>query len=351
MLRRKPVLQQLRVSKVSKNMGTIKTVKPLRRLELVLKDIKNAPGIQLFRSKPAALILQTFIKWQQDDCLEMGAALSYYALFSLFPIVLVGLSVFGAFAVPAGQASEQILSFARSSLPPEAFNLVENTLLTLNRNSLEAGIISFSILCFTASGVFGALTRSLNKIWRVGQENQKRTGMKSAAKTFVRNRFLAFVLVFSTSAVIFVSLISNIVIKVIIDIVENLESVVGFIQVDDLLILRTLQISTSYILIAVVTMLLFKVLPSTRIFWSDVWLGGIAATGLFMLLQHLASNSIIRVGEQFLSYGAIGSVMILMLWIFLSCQVFFLGCEMTYVYAHLFGSRRSRAPQADNRVV
>ncbi|MEO1295678.1 MAG: YhjD/YihY/BrkB family envelope integrity protein [Cyanobacteria bacterium J06636_16] len=62
-------------------------------------------------------------------------------------------------------------------------------------------------------------------------------------------------------------------------------------------------------------------------------------TGLFMLLQHVASNSIIRVGEQFMSYGVVGSVMILMLWIFLSCQVFFLGCEMTYVFTHIFGSR------------
>ncbi len=331
-------------------MGTIKAVKPLRRFELVLKDLKKAPGMQFLKSKPAVLIIQTFVKWQRDDCLEMGAALSYYALFSLFPIVLVGLSVFGAFAVPAGQASEQILSFARSSLPPEAFSLVENTLLTLNRNSLEAGIISFLILCFTASGVFGALTRSLNKIWQVDQDKKRQSGVKSAAKTFVRNRFLAFVLVFSTSALIFVSLVSNIVIKVIIDVVENLESFVGFIQIDDLLILRTLQVSTSYILIAVVIMLLFKLLPSTRIFWGDVWLGGLATTALFMMLQHLASNSIIRVGEQFLSYGAVGSVMILMLWIFLSCQVFFLGCEMTYVYTYLFGSR-SGLYEADKTVI
>ena len=312
----------------------------------MFKDLKKAPAIKLFRSRPAVLIIQTVMKWQRDDCLEMGAALSYYALFSLFPIVLVGLSVFGALIGPASQdsdqilsASDQILSFAHSSLPPEAFNLVENTVSNLNRNSLEAGIISFLLLCFTASGVFGALTRSMNKIWQVDQGRQNQKGVRSAAKTFMRNRFLAFVLVFSTSALIYISLISNIVIKIIIDAVGNLESVFWFVEIDDSLVLRTLQVSTSYLLIFCVIMLLFKVLPSTRIFWKDVWLGGLATTALFMLLQHLASNSIIRVGEQFLSYGVVGSVMILMLWIFLSCQVFFLGCEMTYVYAHLFGSR------------
>jgi len=301
--------------------------------------MNKTPGFQLLRSRPAVLIIQTILKWQRDDCLEMGAALSYYALFSLFPIVLVILSIVGAFIGPASGAAEQILSFARSSLPPEAFNLVDNTLEHLNRNSLEAGIISFFLLCFTASGVFGALTRSMNKIWQVDQGKNKARGMKSVAKTFVRNRFLAFILVFGTSLLIFISLISRIVIEVIIDAVENLESYVGFIQIDDLLILKASQAATSYLLIFGVIMLLFKLLPYTHIRWSDVWLGALATTGLFMLLQHLASNSIIRVGEQFLSYGVVGSVMILMLWIFLSCQVFFLGCEMTYVYTYLFGSR------------
>lgn len=320
-------------------MGTIRGSKLRMPFAPVFKDLKKAPGIHLLQSKPAVLIIQTVMKWQRDDCLEMGAALSYYALFSLFPTALVGLSVFGAFIGPTSQASEQILSFARNSLPPEAFTLVENTLETLNRNSLGAGIISFLLLCFTASGVFGALTRSMNKIWQADQGRINQRGVKSAAKTFVRNRFLGFMLVFSTSALIFISLISKIIIEVIIDIFENVESAVGLVKLDNLLLLNTLQASASYLLISCVLMLLFKVLPSTRIFWGDVWLGGLTTTGLFMLLQHLTSNSIIRVGEYFLSYGAVGSVMILMLWIFLSCQVFFLGCEMTYVYTYLFGSR------------
>ena len=318
----------------------------------MLKDLKKAPGIQLLRSKPAVLVIQTFMKWQRDDCLSMGAALSYYALFSLFPTLLVGLSLFGAFLGPESNALKAIVNFAQSSLPPEASTLVENTLstlventlLNLNRTSLKAGVISFLLLCFTASGVFGALTRSMNKIWHVDRDNKQCQGVRFAAKTFMRNRFLGFLLVCSTSILIFISLISNIVIQVISDFFRSIESSIGFMQIDHLPVIETIQISTSYLLISSISMLLFKLLPSTRICWKDVWLGGLTTTGLFMLLQHVASNSIIRVGELFLSYGVIGSVMILMLWIFLSCQVLFLGCEMTYVYAHLFGSRSGVRP-------
>ncbi|NEQ46066.1 MAG: YihY/virulence factor BrkB family protein [Leptolyngbya sp. SIOISBB] len=325
-------------------MGIIKTSKSLRRFELVLKSLHKVPGIQLLRSRPVVLVIQTALKWQRDDCLEMGAALSYYALFSLFPTVLIVLSIVGAFIGPESGAAEQILLFARNSLPPEAYSLVDNTLSQLNRNSLEAGIISFLILCFTASGVFGALTRSMNKIWQVDLEKKHQTGVKSAAKTFMRNRFLAFMLVFSTSALIFMSLVANIVIEIIIEVVQDLENAVGLFQIDDLLVLKALQTGTSYLGISIIIMLLFRVLPNTRICWGDVFWGGLATSGLFMLLQHLASNSIIRFGEQFLAYGAVGSVMILLLWIFLSCQVFFLGCELTYVYTHLFGSRSGVFP-------
>ena len=340
-------------------MGTIKISEPLRHFALVLKDLKKAPGIQLLRSKPAVLVIQTFLKWQRDDCLSMGAALSYYALFSLFPTLLVGLSLVGAFLGPESNAFKEIINFAQNSLPPEASTLVENTLsalventlLNLNRNSLKAGIISFLLLCFTASGVFGALTRSMNKIWQVDKDNKNCQGVKFAAKTFMRNRFLGFLLVCGTSVLIFISLISNIVIQVIIDIFHSIKSFIGIIEINDLLVIKTVQISTSYFLISCISMLLFKLLPSTRICWKDVWLGGLTTTGLFMLLQHVASNSIIRVGELFLSYGVVGSVMILMLWIFLSCQAFFLGCEMTYVYAHLFGSRSGASQYVESERV
>ncbi|MDA0866811.1 MAG: YihY/virulence factor BrkB family protein [Cyanobacteria bacterium] len=311
----------------------------------MLEKLKKAPGLQLLKSKPVVLIVQTVMKWQRDECWEIGAALSYYALFSLFPIFLVVLSVFGAFIGPTSQVYDQVLDFSQSSLPPAAHTLVKDTLLHLNRNSVSAGIVSFLLVFFTASSVFGALTRAMNKIWHVHLAATHGSGIQSAINTFLRNRFLAFVLVFSSAALMVVSLVSKIVIEVILDLILNLDNVVKFTQLDDLLLLRTLQGLTTYLILSMVLMVLFKVLPSTRIAWRDVWLGGVVSTGLFMLLQHLVSNSIIQMGEQFLSYGVIGSVMILMLWIFFAFQILLLGSEMTYVYAHLLGSRSRLDPK------
>lgn len=301
--------------------------------------LRNIPGIRLLRSRPVVLVVQAVLKWQRDECWEMGAALAYYALFSLFPIFLVILSLFGALLGPKTEIYHQIMLFAVNSLPPEAFNLVNDTLVHLNRNSVGAGIVSFLLLCFTASGVFGALTRSMNKIWRAYEGEGDRSGVRKALMKFLRNRLFGFLLVLSSGALILVSLISNIVIQIVLDVIENLSSAVSFVQIDDLLLLRTLQISTTYIILAGVIMSLYKVLPSVQIDWQDVWLGGLVTTGLLMLLQYLVSNSIITLGGHFRSYGVVGSVMILMLWIFLTCQIFFLGSEVTYVYAHLFGSR------------
>ena len=89
-------------------------------------------------------------------------------------------------------------------------------------------------------------------------------------------------------------------------------------------------------------MFLYKTLPGTKVKWSDIWIGSLLAVSLFFLLQRLVSKEVIRIGEQFRAYGIIGGFMVLLLWIFLTCQIFLLGCEFTYVYTHLFGSRKDR---------
>ncbi|MGB5771081.1 MAG: YhjD/YihY/BrkB family envelope integrity protein, partial [Crocosphaera sp.] len=98
----------------------------------------------------------------------------------------------------------------------------------------------------------------------------------------------------------------------------------------------------TFLLLTSVVMVLYKILPSTKVKWGDIWIGSLISVSLFSLLQSLVSNGVIRIGEQFRAYGVIGGFMVLLLWIFLTCQIFFLGCEFTYVYTHLFGSRRQK---------
>ena len=297
---------------------------------------------RILSSKIIQLFTRTLLKWQQDDCIEMGAALSYYAIFSLFPILLVILSITGLILGPDTNAYTQILIFAKTALPTEAYNIVESTLLQLNTSSLGAGIIGFSILFITASRIFLALSRDVDKIWKVYHRQYSRNGWFWTIINFIKNQIIAFLLVLSSTAVMLVSLVSNIALKVFVTTIINVEEVITWVRLDEAFVWNTLQLTVTYFILTSVIMFLYKTLPGTKVKWSDIWIGSLLAVSLFFLLQSLVSKEVIRIGEQFRAYGIIGGFMVLLLWIFLTCQIFLLGCEFTYVYTHLFGSRKDR---------
>lgn len=292
------------------------------------------------RTRIAQLIIQTGLHWQQDNCLEMGAAIAYYALFSLFPLILIILSVVGFFVGPNQYASDQILLFAQAALPPEAYDLVAGNLMRMNENSVTAGIISFGLLLITASGFFSALTLAFDRIWRVNHFADQENNWRRAVLTFLKRRVFAFALVLSAALLLLASLLSELFINVFIEVLKVFSSQIQFVQLDDVLLLRSLNFASAFLILIIVMALLFKFLPSTRVAWGDVWLGALITTVLFMILQQLISNSIVSIGSRFQSYGVAGSVMVLLLWIYLTSQIFFLGGEFTYAYALIYGSRR-----------
>ncbi|MEB3309162.1 MAG: YihY/virulence factor BrkB family protein [Snowella sp.] len=295
---------------------------------------------RILPSKFAQLGIQTIVKWQKDECLEMGAALAYYALFSLFPICLVILSIVGFILGPTTDTHTQLLTVAQNILPAEPFKIFKETLLNLNQSSIGAGLVGFFLLLLTASKIFEALNRSVDKIWDIHNQPQPNQGVKEHIISFVKDKILAFFLVLSTVLVLLASMLSNVAIQIILTIVKQFENVITGVRIDNLLLIRGLQIGISFFLIMAVIMGLFKVLPSSRVKWQDIWLGAVLTVFLLMLLQNLVSSGFIQIGEQFRAYGVIGNVMVLLLWIYLIFQIFFLGCEFSYVYTHLFGSRR-----------
>lgn len=296
---------------------------------------------RIVRSPWAKLLGHTLLKWQRDECLEMGAALAYYSLFSLFPIILVILSVIGFIIGPNTVAYSQILLFAEEALPADAFQVVQDTLLQLHNGSTRASLIGTGILIFTASGFFGALSRAFDKIWHVKPRHQEGGSVSAIALNFIWRRIFAFLMVIGTAGLIFVSLISNIAIDALTQLLMAFSERIDFLTLDQINLLPWLQLGFSFLALALVVMVLFMVLPSTRIAWGDVWLGGLLTALLWVVLQQLISNSVISLGSRFRSYGVIGGVMVLMLWIYLTSQIFFLGGEFTYVYAHMFGSRKN----------
>lgn len=291
-------------------------------------------------SKPAQLLLQTGLKWDQDNCPGMAASLSYFALFSLFPMLLVILSILGALCGPNTEAFHTIKDSVERYLPPEVHALIQETVISLNQNSVGAGIIGFGLLLWTASAVFGILRSSVNKIWQSPSRASEVGSVPKMVLFFVANKLFSFLLVLGMALLLLTSLISNIAIKTILKLVTTFQETFSFIHVDELQLTKGLQTSSSFLVLALAACILFKILPSVYVGWQDVWLGAMMTALLFVGLQQLVSNSVITIGSHFLSYGVIGSVMILLLWIFLTCQIFLLGCVFSYVYAHLFGSRR-----------
>ncbi|MGB3135890.1 MAG: YihY/virulence factor BrkB family protein, partial [Nodosilinea sp.] len=274
------------------------------------------------------LIGRTLMKWQQDDCLEMGAALAYYALFSMFPMILVTLSIVGFLIGPNTVAYNAVLIFAQETLPPDAFSIVQTTLIHFHTGSTSASIVGSSILVFTSSGFFGALSRSFDKIWHTKPRHHRFDGMGEVAFIFLWRRFLAFVLVVGATGLVFVSLLSNIAIDTVTRILEGVNQWVVVVGIDQVQLLSWLRLGISFVTLTLVVMVLYKMLPSTRVAWRDVWLGALFTAVLWLMLQQLISNSVISLGSQFRSYGVVGGVMVLMLWIYLTSQIFFLGGEL-----------------------
>lgn len=304
----------------------------------MIQFIKN----RIIPSKTAQLFIGTIVKWQEDQCLEKGAALAYYAIFSFFPILLVILSIFSLILGSKNYIYDQLLFFAKNALPPEAYKIVVITLLDLNKSSIGAGLIGFIILFVTASRIFSALDQSVDKIWKVHHQQQVSLNWLGIIIKYIKDTVFAFLLLLSTAFLILLSFVSNFAIKIILGLLKNVEQTITWVKVDEALLWNSLQVTITFILLCLVVLVLFKILPSTRLKWSDLWLGSILTVGLYSLVQTLVSSGVIRIGEQFRAYGVIGGFMVLLLWIFLTFQIFFLGCEFTYVYTHLFGSRSNK---------
>jgi membrane protein len=294
-------------------------------------------------SRPVQLLLKAGLKWDRDNCPGMAASLSYYALFSLFPLLLVILSVLGFFLGPNTEAYRSIAQAVQSYMPSEVHDLIKGTLVSLNENSVGAGIIGFSILLFTSSAIFGVLRASVNRIWQSPSRVSEVGSPVKMALFFIVNKLFSFLLVLGSALLLLVSLLADIAVRVILELINTFKETFAFIKVDELQVAKGLQFGSSFLTLAIVACVLFKILPSVYVAWGDVWLSALVAAGLVAGLQFLVSNSIISIGSHFISYGVIGSVMILMLWIFLTFQIFLFGCVLSYIYAHLYGSRRGRS--------
>ncbi len=281
-----------------------------------------------------ALLKETFTAWNEHKAPKMGAALAYYTTFSLAPLLVIVVGVVGL-AIKQDRAREEIVAQFSDLVGKEGGTTV-NTILSqaaTQDTGLWAALIGFVVLLIGASGVFAELQDSLNTIWEVPPRARNWSAL-------VRDRLISFALVFALGLLVLVSLLLSAGVAALGAFMKDRAP--GFDAV--------WEGANSLVLFAVVTLLfaaLFRFLPDIKIAWRDVWTGAGLTSALFIVGKFLLGFYIGH--SAFASaYGAAGSLVIVLVWVFYSAQIFFFGAEFTRAFARRHGSLCGKSPEVKN---
>ncbi len=286
------------------------------------------------RIKLLPLLKETALKWYADNCIRLGASLSYYTLFSLFPLILVVLTIVRLLFVNSDSARDAILDALASVTGGFREDFVA-ALEAAIRTRRASGIVGAATLLLGASWVFGELVSAFNIMWNVESASE------GGPLEFLRTTLFSFALVLSGAFLLLVSMILSAILAALGSFATTLPGGV--------VVWRVSQLAINIGVLTVVFALLFKYLPQTYVAWRDVWLGAALTAALWTLLQSAISFYIAL--SSYEDYGAIGSILALVVWVYLSSQVVFIGGEFTNVYARHHGSRAASALGASLPVV
>jgi membrane protein len=279
-----------------------------------------------FFSNSFGLFKQTFSEWLEDKAPQLGAALAYYTVFSLAPLVLVLLAIVGLiFRNDPGGAWNKITEQMSYFLDKSAVEVVQNIAQKAAQpnKSLLATIIGILLALFGASGVFGQLQDALNIIW--GVKAKPGGGIWG----FLRSRFLSFAMVGGVCFLLLVSLTLESVLKGFSHYIQG--ALPGGIVIA-MAAYWIFDLAVIILLFAII----FKFLPDAKIQWRDVWIGA-AMTAVFFAIGKWALGLYLGSGSAASAYGAASSLITLLLWVYYSSQILLFGAEFTQVYASQAG--------------
>ena len=265
-------------------------------------------------------------QWFEDDPFQQAAALSYYTLFSLAPILIIAIAVAGLF-FGREAATDQIVATLQGLMGPQTAKAVQEMVQNAS-NKPTTGIVStaagIGVLIFGAGGVVGQLQSSLNRIWGVTALPGK--GILS----FVRERFISFAMILGVGFLLLVSL-------VITTILSYLTVYIGRFIGGAAVIASLLDVVVSFGFVTVLFGMIYKFLPDVRSQWRDVWIGAALTSFLFTLGKFLIGLYLGTSGVTS-SFGAAASLITVLLWVYYSSLIFFFGAEFTQIYASRYGS-------------
>jgi membrane protein len=285
--------------------------------------------------KYLGLFKDTFREFGEDKAPRLGAALAYYTIFSIGPLLLIAVAMAGLFLgqeAAQGQISAQLGKFFGSQMAKSLEEMIHAA--SKPKSGMLATIVGVFTLMLGASGLFGQLKDALNTIWNV--EPKKAGGIMG----FIKERFLSMAMVLGIGFLLLITLVFDAAIAAMGPMLGRL--------VGGEAIVHVISLVLSFLIATVMFAAIFRILPDLRIAWHDVWLGAIFTSILFVLGKWGLGLYIGKaaVGS---AYGAAGSLVILLVWVYWSAQILFLGAEFTQVYARTFGTLQGDTSKRDAR--
>lgn len=266
----------------------------------------------------------TVKEWLADEASQLAAALAYYTAVSIAPLLVLIVVIVGLILGEQGTAESQLIGQLRGVMGEQGAQFLQTVLENAQQPTLAsvAGILSSLALLWGATNVFSQLQSSLNRIWNV----QPKPGR--SIWRMIKDRFLSFTLVLGIAFLLLVSLVLTSVLSTLADWGQGLLPSADWIW-------QVVNFAVSFAVITLLFAAIYRVLPDAEIVWRDVWLGAAVTALLFNLGKYGLGLYLANAGS---TYGAVGSLVVFLLWVYYSAQILFLGAEFTQVYARHFGS-------------
>jgi membrane protein len=276
----------------------------------------------------------TINEWVEAEPFQLAAALSYYTLFSLAPLLLIAIGVAGlVFGREAAQ--NQIVETLQGMIGQDSAKAVQEMIQASSekpKTGMLSTIIGFIALLFGAGGVVGQLQTSLNKMWEVTPKPGQ------GISGFLRQRFFSFAMVLAIGFLLLVSLVVTAVLS-------SFTAMLGSLLGDATFVAHAIDILVSFGFVTLLFALIYKYVPDVEIQWRDVWVGAALTSILFTVGKYLIGLYIGTSGVSS-TFGAAGSLITILVWVYYSSLIFFLGAEFTRVYATQYGSGVAPAENA-----
>jgi len=275
------------------------------------------------------LIKAAASSWVDDYAQSMGAALAYYSMFSIAPLLLIVISVAGLiFGVEAARG--EIVGQLQNLVGPQGAEAVQSLLASVSKptESVTAMLIGGILLLIGATSVFAELQDALDRIWRAPKRN------KGGIWSLLRSRLLSLGMIMGIGFLLIVSLVVSAALAA-------LGRLWGPLFADWEILANVIDFLVSFVFTTTVFAMIYKIMPRVKVAWADVWIGASVTALLFTIGKFLIG---FYIGKSDLTsgFGAAGSLVVMLAWVYYSAQIFLMGAEFTWAYALTFGSRKKQ---------